>query len=86
MLTRNPVAKHFRKSCISSVVPQKRRSLQSDAILRDADQIVSEGLFYSETITFESGSTICWDESEDSLQGCMNCVGCANIEIDCEEE
>lgn len=82
----NFVAKNLYKTNKPSVEPDKKRLKQSDAILRDADQIVSEGLFYSETITFESGSAIYWDESEDSLQGSLNDIGCSSVSIDCGEE
>ena len=83
---RNPVAKHFRESCISSVVLSKRRSLQSEATLRDAREDALNELECSQTITFESGSEVHWDESEDCLQGCLNDVGSSSISIDDSEE
>lgn len=71
---RNPVKRHMHKSVQASVEPDKKHLKQSDAILRDADQIVSEGLFYSETMDIDG-----------DLQGCLNDIGCSSIEIDCEE-
>ena len=47
---------------------------------------LSESQFDGQTLTFESGSDVHWDESEDSLQGCMNDIGSSNILIDCEED
>lgn len=86
MMKNNFVAKSLHKTCKPLVVPQKQRLLKSDATLWDAREDTLNELVEPKTITFESGSTICWDESEDSLQGCMNCVGCSSIEIDCEED
>lgn len=75
MLTRNPVKRHMHKSCVSSVVPDKRRLKQSDASLRDAREVVSESQFDSETMCFD-----------DALQGSLNDIACSSIEIDCEED
>ena len=86
MLIRNPVKRHMHKSVRASVVTSKRRSLQSEATLRDAREDALNGLECSQTITFVSGSTICWDESEDSLQGCLNDIGSSSILIDNGEE
>ena len=83
---RNYVAKHLHKSTRASVVASKRRSLQSEATLRDAREDALNELVDSKTITFVSGSTICWDESEDSLQGCLNDIGSSSISIDDTEE
>lgn len=85
-LSRNPVAKHLSTFNKPSVEPDKKRLKQSEATLRDAREDALNGLAEPKTITFEGGSTICWDESEDGLQGCLNCVGCSSIEIDCEED
>ena len=68
---KNPVAKNLYAFNKPSVVLSKRRSLQSEATLRDAAQSLSEEILDSETM--------CFDED---LQGCMNCVGCSNIEIE----
>ena len=87
MLIRNLVAKNMHKSARASVITSKRRSLQSEATLRDAREDALNGLECSQTITFESGSTVCWDESENSLQGCLNSVNCSSVSIDdCEED
>lgn len=72
---RNPVKRYMHKSVQASVVPQKQRKLKSEATLRDVDELLSEGDLDSETM--------CFDED---LQGCLDCVGCSNIEIDCEED
>ena len=83
----NIVAKHMHKSVRASVEPSKRRSLQSEATLRDAREDALNELECSQTITFESGSEVHWDESEDSLQGCMSDIGSSSILIDnCEED
>lgn len=91
MLIRNPVAKHMHKSVRASVITSKRRSLQSEATLRDAREDALNGLECSQTITFVSGSTICWDEISDmhcdALQGCLSDIGSSSILIDnCEED
>ncbi|UZS00812.1 hypothetical protein [Pseudomonas phage vB_PsaM_M1] len=80
----NFVAKNLYKTNKPSVEPDKKRLKQSDATLREISEVVLECRFDSETITFESGSAIYWDESEDSLQGSLNDIGCSSIEIDCE--
>lgn len=83
---KNPVAKNMHKSTRASVITSKRRSLQSEATLRDAREDALNELECSQTLTFESGSEVHWDESEDSLQGCMNSVNCSSIEIDFDED
>lgn len=83
---KNPVARHINTFNKPSVVPCKAKALRSNATLRDAREDALNELVEPKTITFEGGSTICWDESEDGLQGCLDCVGCSSIEIDCEEE
>ena len=84
---KNPVARHINTFNKPSVVASKRRSLQSEATLRDAREDALNELECSQTLTFVSGSTICWDESEDSLQGCLNDIGSSSILIDaCEED
>lgn len=75
MLTRNPVKRHMHQSCVSAVVPCKAKALRSNATLRDAREIVSEGLFDSETMCFDDGSN-----------GCLGDLGCSSISIDCEED
>jgi hypothetical protein len=85
-MIRNPVARHINTFNKPSVVLSKRRSLQSEATLRDAREDALNELVDSKTITFVSGSTICWDESEDSLQGCLNDIGSSSISIDDTEE
>lgn len=72
---RNPVAKHFRKSCVSSVVLSKQRKLKSEATLQEMSEVVLESQFDSQTMCFD-----------DDLQGCMNCVGCSSVSIDDEED
>ena len=83
---RNPVKHHMHKSARASVITSKRRSLQSEATLRDAREDAINELECSQTITFEGGSEVHWDESEDCLQGCMNSVNCSSIEIDFDED
>lgn len=83
---RNPVAKNLYTFNKPSVVLSKRRSLQSEATLRDAREDAQNELVEPKTITFVSGSAVCWDESEDCLQGCLNDVGSSSISIDCEED
>ena len=74
MLTRNPVKRHMHKSCVSSVVPCKAKALRSNATLREMSESLSNDAVEPETM--------CFDEA---LQGCLDCVGCSSIEIDCEE-
>ena len=84
---RNPVAKHLNTFNKPSVVLSKRRSLQSEATLRDAAQNLSEEILDSETMCFVSGSTVCWDESEDCCESVLNSVNCSSVSIDdCEED
>ena len=83
---KNPVARHINTFNKHSVVASKRRSLQSEATLRDAREDALNELECSQTITFESGSEVHWDESEDSLQGCLNDIGSSSILIDASEE
>ena len=83
---KNPVARHINTFNKPSVVLSKRRSLQSEATLRDAREDALNKLECSQTLTFESGSTVCWDKSEDILQGCLNDVGSSSISIDDSEE
>jgi len=85
-MIRNPVAKNMHKSVRASVEPCNRRSLQSEATLRDAREDAQNELVEPKTITFESGSEVHWDESEDSLQGCLNDIGSSSILIDDSEE
>jgi hypothetical protein len=75
MLIRNPVKRHMHKSVRASVVLSKRRSLQSEATLREMSEVVSESQIDSETMCFD-----------DALQGCMTDVGCSSVYIDCEED
>ena len=83
---KNPVARNMNAFNKPSVIAHTKRKLQSEATLRDAREDALNELECSQTITFESGSAICWDESEDSLQGCLNDVGSSSISIDCEED
>lgn len=87
-LPRNPVKHHMHKSVQASVEPDKKRLKQSDAILRDVDQIVFECQFDSETVDIDGMS---WGERDilDWQEACehpLSCVGCSNLEIDCEED
>ena len=86
MLIRNPVAKNMHKSVRASVEASKRRSLQSEATLRDAREDALNELEYSQTITFESGSEVHWDESEDCCESVLNSVNCSSIEVDFKED
>lgn len=83
---RNPVKRHMHKSVRGSVITSKRRSLQSEATLRDAREDALNGLECSQTITFESGSEVHWDESEDCCESVLNSVNCSSIEVDFEED
>lgn len=82
----NFVHKYMHLTSKPSVIVHKKTSLKSEANLRDAREDALNELIGPKTITFEGGSTVCWDESEDSLQGCLDCVGCSSIEINCEED
>jgi hypothetical protein len=87
MLIRNPVKRHMHKSVRASIVLSKQRKLKSEATLRDAAQSLSGGILDSGTITFVSGSTVCWDESEDCCESVLNSVNCSSVSIDdCEED
>jgi uncharacterized Rmd1/YagE family protein len=86
MMKNNFVRKHMHLTSKPSVVPQKRRSLQSEATLRDAREEALNELECSQTITFESGSEVHWGYSEDSLQGSLNDIGSSSISIDIEED
>lgn len=83
---RNYVAKHMHKSVRASVVSSKRRSLLLSAMTGDEEENDSLQESSKETIGFASGSTVCWDNSDNALQGCLTDVGCSSISIDCEEE
>ena len=84
---RNPVKRHMHKSVRASVEASKRRSLQSEATLQDAREDALNGLECSQTLTFESGSEVHWDESEDCCESVLNSVNCSSVSIDdCEED
>jgi hypothetical protein len=74
MLIRNPVKHHMHKSVKASVVLSKRRSLQSEATLREMSEVVLESQIDSQIMCFD-----------DAIQGCMTDIGCSSISIDCEE-
>ncbi len=84
----NFVAKNLYKTNKSSVEPDKKRLKQSDATLREMSEVVLECRFDRETVDIDGMS---WDERDalDWQEACehpLSCVGCSNIEIDCEEE
>ena len=82
---KNPVAKNLYTFNKPSVALSKRRSLQSEATLREMSEVVSEGQIDSQTMCFVSGSTVCWDESEDCCESVLNSVNCSSVSIDdCE--
>ena len=83
---RNPVKRHMHKAVRASVVASKRRSMLLDTTLRDAREDAQNELVEPKTITFESGSEVHWDYSEDCLQGCLNDIGSSSIFIDDTEE
>jgi len=83
---KNPVARHINTFNKPSVVTSKRRSLQSEATLRDAREDALNELECSQTITFESGYEVHWDESEDCCESVLNSVNCSSIEVDFEED
>lgn len=78
-LSRNPVAKHLNTFNKPSVEVDKKRLKQSDAILRDADQIVSEGLFYSGTMCFD-------EDGNDGCTGCLGDIGCSSVSVNTFED
>ena len=84
---RNPVKRHMHKSVRTSVIAHKKTSLKSEATLREMSESLLNEAVEPKTITFVSGSAVCWDESEDCLQGCLNDVGSSSILIDdCDED
>lgn len=83
---KNPVAKHMHKSVRASVEPQKQRLLKSEATLRDAREDAQNELVEPKTISFESGSEVHWDESEDCCESVLNGVNCSSVSIDDSEE
>lgn len=72
---KSPVARNMNTFNKPSVVASKRRSLQSDASLRNAAQSLSEEILDSETVCFDGG-----------CNGHLNDLGCSSISIDCEED
>jgi hypothetical protein len=60
MKIRSPVAKHLHKSCKSSIVLCKKRSLLSDAIALETQESLSEGLVEGYPWRDES----CYDEPD----------------------
>jgi len=87
----NIVAKYMHKSVRASVVLSKRRSLQSEATLRDARELLSENLLDSQTMCFDGYSIdyVVLDElSEIICDGntCLGDVGSSSILIDDSEE
>jgi hypothetical protein len=88
---RNPVAKNLYTFNKPSVVLSKRRSLQSEATLRDARELLSENLLDSQTMCFDGYSIdyVVLDElSEIICDGntCLGDVGSSSILIDDSEE
>ena len=87
---KNPVARHINTFNKPSVVASKRRSLQSEATLREMSESLLNEAVEPKTITFVSGFTICWDEISDmhcdALQGCLSDIGSSSILIDDTEE
>lgn len=71
---KSPVAKHLNTFNKPFVVPNKRRLKQSNATLREMSESLSNDAVEPETMYFD-----------EALQGCLDCVGCSSIEIDCEE-
>lgn len=76
---KNPVAEHMHKSVRASVITSKRRSLQSEAALRDAREDAQNELVDSETMCFYS-------ILEDGCNGCLNDIGSSSILVDFEED
>lgn len=76
---RNPVKHHMHKSVRASVEPCKKTFLKSDATLRDAREIVSEGLFDSETMCFD-------DDGNGCCTGCLGDIGCSSISVNTFED
>jgi hypothetical protein len=90
-MIRNPVARHINTFNKPSVVASKRRSLQSEATLRDEREVLSESLFDSETKGFDGYSVDLWvlDEMSEVIHeenACLGCIGCSSIEVDFEED
>lgn len=72
---KNPVARNMNTFNKPSVVASKRRSLQSEATLREMSEVVPECQFDSESL--------CFDED---CNGCLNDIGSSSILIDDSEE
>ena len=83
---KNPVARTMNTFNKPSVVASKRRSLQSEATLRDAREDALNELECSQTLTFVSGSEVHWGYSEDCCESVLNSVNCSSIEVDFEED
>lgn len=88
---KNPVAKHLNTFNKPSVVASKRRSLQSEATLREMSEVVLECQFDSQTKGFDGYSMdyVVLDElSEIICEGnaCLGDIGSSSILIDDSEE
>ena len=88
---KNPVARHINTFNKPSVVASKRRSLQSEATLREMSEVVSESQFDSQSLCFDGHSIDLWvlDEMSEVIHeenACLGCIGCSSIEVDFEED
>lgn len=88
---KNPVARNMNTFNKPSVVASKRRSLQSEATLRDAREDALNELECSQTKGFDGHSIDLWvlDEMSEVIHeenACLGCIGCSSIEIDIEED
>ena len=83
---KNPVARTMNTFNKPSVVASKRRSLQSEATLREMSESLLNEAVEPKTITFESGSEVHWGYSEDCCESVLNSVNCSSIEVDFEED
>ena len=72
---KNPVARHINTFNKPSVVASKRRSLQSEATLREMSEVVLECQFDSESL--------CFDED---CNGCLNDIGSSSISVNTFED
>lgn len=79
---KNPVAKNLYTFNKPSVVLSNKHKKQSKAALREMSETLLNDAVEPQTVTFENGSVIWWDESEDGCESVLNSVGCSSIEIE----
>lgn len=77
-IPRNFVSKNLRKTCIPSVIPHKKQERVAEAVDKEAEKDYSD----HNEMTFINGYSIRWEESEDSMQSCLNDIGCSNLNVE----